>query len=593
MAKAPRRARRWLLFAALCVLSAGAASAAVPFLIPADRYRVFLQDSLRGATGRDVQIAGLRLQLWPRPHVRATNVRLMNPPGFPPEPGLAAQRIDLGLDLRALLNRRLAVNRIALTGVRVNFLTGPSGRSNFDVPALSRGRPASASQSGSGRPFLTIEPIGVVAIKDAAISAGAYDPRRRAVMPAFGISGVAATSRSVDATAPGWLQRLQVIIDLKGARLALPSLRAPLTVRSGTLLVTGGGVRATFAVTLDKLSATGTAAIPRLNDPAASFTLALPDLDAAQLMRLAAAPVAREPADLPAAGAAHRLIASGTVTVGRFVFAPLAATGVTARVAVYPDAVRVGAFSLTAYGGRVTGAAAVDLAAAGTPVAAALHVRGVNVAALMREIAPGAQRVSGTLAGDVALRTAVGRDPQQALAGAGTFAIRDGTFSGLDVNSALAQIARVLQAGVPAGQTRFSYFGGDLRIARKRVYSSALRLDGDTLQATGHGSIGFDGALDYGGTGLLNQGVAAGAAGTGPLPPAAGLLGSYLGGPGGRTARVPFRLTGSIGNPHFALAGMPQLGTTAAPPSSPQRPAPGSPQIPGLPSFLQNLPGIP
>jgi uncharacterized protein involved in outer membrane biogenesis len=45
-----------------------------------DRCRPVLQDYIRTATGRDVQIAALRLALWPRPHVSAADVRLMNPP---------------------------------------------------------------------------------------------------------------------------------------------------------------------------------------------------------------------------------------------------------------------------------------------------------------------------------------------------------------------------------------------------------------------------------------------------------------------------------------------------------------------------------
>lgn len=594
MPEVRRRPRWWLIAGALfgCIV---VASVAVPFLIPVDRYRSLLEDQIRTATSRDVKIAALRLQVWPRLHVRARDVRLMNPPGFPAGPTMEAQTVDLGVSLRALMNRRLAINGVTLSGVHVNYLVTTAGRSNFDLPARSGRLPAPSSTSG-GQPLLTINPIGRVAIKKADFSVGSYDPRRRSVASSFAIAGLNAESHAVDATASDWLRRLEVTMDLKGARLTVPALRSPVEVRSGTLVLSGGGAKANFAATLDKLRATGTAQVARLDAPAVSFALAIPELDVTGLQRLVAAQGARDASESSRPRGPHRLVASGTVNVDRFAFAPLAASGLRAQLGVYTDVVRAGAYSLNAYGGTVTGAAALDLADAGALTTAIVHARKVDLAAFVRQVAPGAQQLSGALDADVGLRTTLAQDPRAALSGSGTFAIRDGSFPGLDMKSALAQLARLLQANVPTGQSRFSYFGGDVRIAQQRAHSTALRLDGESLSATGHGSAGFDGSLDFAGTGVMGQGGTASSASpssTLPIPSAATLVGSYVpGGVAGRATRVPFTLTGKLPNPHFALAGTPQLLDRAGATPARQQAAPASPTVPGLPSFLQNL-GVP
>jgi len=555
----------------------------VPFLVPVDRYRTVLEDYIRSATGRDVQIATLRLQLWPRPHVRAGDVRLMDPTGFPAGPAVEVQTVNLGVDLRALLRRRFEIKWVALDGVRINFLTNPAGRSNFELPASGR-RPA----LGGG--VLTLTPIGAVAIRDVDLRVGSYDPRRGETTASFEIAGLTAASRSVEATAPDLLQLIAATIDLKGARLSVPALRVPVLVSAGTLALARGGVKATFTAALDETKVTGTAEVPRIYAPVISFALAGTDLDVNRLQRLLNAGPAPGPSG-PAGP--HRLVAAGTVSLNQFAFAPLAASNIRARVTVYTDAVRADAYSLTAYGGTVTGEAAINTTTAGAPGSVTVHARGIDVAALLRGVGAAVQ-VSGAMDTDGTLQTKLSGDPLAELAGAGTFAIRNGSFPGLDMKNGLVRAARLVQPNIPAGPTSFSYFGGDARIAGERIYSTALRLDGNNLQATGTGSVGFDGTLDYRGTGtmaLTRQNALPAAV---QLPSVAGLTGSsLLGAVGGHAARVPFKLTGAVSNPHFALAGMPQFVGGTASPAAPQPAAPSAPQIPGLPGFLQNLPKIP
>ncbi len=146
-------------------------------------------------------------------------------------------------------------------------------------------------------------------------------------------------------------------------------------------------------------------------------------------------------------------------------------------------------------------------------------------------------------------------------------------------------MAKALQLNVPTGDTRFSYFGGDLRIAQERVYSNALRLDAEGLEGTSRGSIGFNKTLDYTGSGVLRSLAPGASPSEGQSPSAGQMLSNMLQGAAGTTGiRVPFSLRGTVDDPKFSLVGTPQLIRDQSPPQQPPQP-----QQPALPSTPQDL----
>jgi hypothetical protein len=106
---------------------------------------------------------------------------------------------------------------------------------------------------------------------------------------------------------------------------------------------------------------------------------------------------------------------------------------------------------------------------------------------------------------------------------------------------------------IPAGDTRFSFFGGDFRIGGKRVHSNELRLDSQSLEASLRGSSGFDQTLDYSGSGLLK-----GDGGSqeqqqqssNPLGGFGKVFGKVMQQTVGRM-RVPFTVRGTFADPKF------------------------------------------
>ncbi|HYM68680.1 MAG TPA: AsmA family protein, partial [bacterium] len=292
------------------------------------------------------------------------------------------------------------------------------------------------------------------------------------------------------------------------------------------------------------------------------------------------------------------LAGGGTFAVGRLTVPPLTVTQVHGRLSVAGSRLRVDPYGLSAYGGSVQGAAALNYASPELPVAATAQARGVNVAALVSAVSPGPQRITGALEAAFSLATALARDPLAALTANGIFAVRDGSFPGLDLGGRLGGLARMaqsLQPGTSSGVTSFRSIGGDLRIAAERGYSNALRLDADALSGTAHGSFGFDRTLDYTGTGVVNSQASGGSALGLALSLAGKGLGQALPGAAGTTGvRVPFRLQGIFDDPKFSLAGTPELirnqsQPTSAPQPSQQPQLPQLPQLPGLPPNLLNI----
>ena len=555
-----------------------AAAAVVPFLVPADRFRSLLVQFIEGYTGRRVQIDALRLYLLPTVHLRAVNIRVKNPEGLPAGDMMVAKSVDLGVAPLALLSRKLVVTYVAVNGVRVNLLRDLAGKTNYDLAS-----PVPGSSGGGGTSFLSLGRIGAVTIRNVEVAFSTYDQRRRQTTPSFTFSGLNARIQNIRPDAPDWAQSLELTSDLRGVKFSTPALTKPVQIQKGEFTIKGGTGRGTIAAALEGMRADGMVTIARFDPLSITFTVTVPQLDLASLGKLIVSSAGDGP-DVQAAPPQRRLLARGEVKVGKILFAPLAADSVNGRLSVYTNTVQLDSYTLSFYRGTVQGAAALDYTASGLPAVATAKARGINLTQIMRTAAPQARKITGTLEADLHIATALGRDPKATLTGAGTFAVRNGTFVGLDLKSNLAKMARAVQPNAPAGATPFSYFGGDLRIAQQRVYSKSLRLDAEGLEGTAGGSFGINKTLDYSGTGVLKNLTPA--ASGGALPSVGQMLGSLLpGSPGATGVRVPFFLRGSFDAPKFSLAGTPQLLRSQ---SAPQQPPPQPQQQPQQP-FPQDL----
>ena len=524
--------------AAAVAVVAAIAALVVPFLIPIDSYRPLLVWAVESATGRNVQIDSLKLFFVPTLHIRVANFRLMNPAGFPAGDAIFASSIDLGIAPQALLSRRLDVTYIAPSGVKVNVLRDAKGRSNFAVPITSH--PAAAPAA-----VFTLEPLGAVTVTDAEIT---FADALTSALPAsdFSLRGVSGTLGSIDTQAPDWARKLQIDADLRGAQLTLSNLTKPIDFHTGQLTIKGGAARSTFSLSVGNVDLAGEAAFARLDPLLISFAVTGPELDFKSLATF----LAGAHGSAAASTAKRRLLAHGTVKIGKVLFAPLAASQLTGGLDIYTSAVRLNAWTVSAYGGTVRGNAELN-GSAGGPIAVTAQAHGLNVTQLLAAIGSQSENVTGTLDANFRLTTLLANNPEQSLQTTGAFAVRNGSFPSIAFKGMT----------LPSGDSHFSSFGGDLRIARERGYSSKLTMVASEMQATISGSFGFDRSLQYSGHAVVDPATQGTSLTSSPLlaslqPILAGVLQKNVG-----LARVsvPFTLSGTLDNPQFAMAGTPQL----------------------------------
>jgi hypothetical protein len=540
----------------------------VPFLLPIDRFRPLVVRFLEDRIGRHVEIGSIRLHLLPTIHLEVANIRVKNPAGFPPGDAVVVRSLGAGLRVRGLLARRLIINRVSAKGVRLNLLWDPRGRTNVDPSPRSRPaapRPAVGARSS---PPIALDRIDSVAISDVEITGAAYDPRRGVVARVFDVAGLNARIGGIDPAAPDMLKALTIAANLDGVKFRTPALASPIVIGPGVFTVKDRGGRGTLAASMDTIRSDIEIHAVDLGRKPVEFALAVPELDLARLKALIRG--GPQSAGSPAGPSGRNVLAAGTVKIGRLILAPLRAEQVVSRMSVYADRIDVDAYRLLFYGGAVKGSGRLEYAAATQPAFLTATVRGVDVARLATAAAPpGAHKITGTLDADARLVTAFSKDPLTALAGAGTFAVRNGTLPGLRLNNTLVGMARLAQVSLPADDMTLRVIGGDFRISRQRVYTDATRLDAGGLAASARGSVGFDRSLDLGGIGVLRN-AAERPRGGSHLDPSLLAAGSILGSftPGSRirqplgsveTVRVPFSLRGTFDNPTFALAGSPTI----------------------------------
>ncbi len=90
--------------------------AAIPFLIPIEKYHATLEDLVANGLGRQVKISSIRYRLFPFPHLEGNNVTI-----FAAGKGEAViGRIGIWLDMSELVNKQIALRRIHFNSIATN-----------------------------------------------------------------------------------------------------------------------------------------------------------------------------------------------------------------------------------------------------------------------------------------------------------------------------------------------------------------------------------------------------------------------------------------------------------------------------------------
>ena len=533
-----------------------------PYFLNIDRYRPAIVGLLAKETGRPVEIESLSLHFLPSVHVHVATLRLKNPRGFPVGDTVAAERIDIGLAFWPLLRRQVEVTSVTIRSVAVNLLTNERGRTNYRS-LLGRRRPSRArKENAEAAPAVSLTRVDSVALEDVSITAGTFRRGRKRVYPAWAISGINLEARGFDFSEPQWRKKIEAEVDLSTIEMTSPALRQPLRFSDGNVIVKENAAEGDFALAVGRLAARGTLKVADLAKPVVDFTLSVKELNTEQLAAVLAS--GRKGGPKPPSGSRGgraRLLARGTVKVGRIVVPPLRARNFQTKARLYTNRLEMDPFSFDFYSGRTQGSLSVNLSQSTLPVRVNAKVEGVNVLQVVEALNPeGEKKVTGTLEADARLALPLGADdPLAGLSGQGNFAVRDGTFPGLDLQGTLAKMAKFFQMALPQGDTHFTLFGGDFRISQRRVHSNKVSVEAESLKATLRGSFGFDQTLNFTGSGLLTGkgGEQQQQSSRNPLTGLRRLFGKVAQQTIGR-GRVPFTVRGTFQNPKFILAGSPQ-----------------------------------
>ena len=121
-----------------------------------------LSSSIREATGRDFKITGpVRLSVFPSIGVYAEDVSLSNAAWASEADMVLFKRIEIGIRLLPLLQKRVEISRIDLSGLDAHLQSNITGQSNWVLAApLAQGATKTTSSSDSDS-FISIENVSV------------------------------------------------------------------------------------------------------------------------------------------------------------------------------------------------------------------------------------------------------------------------------------------------------------------------------------------------------------------------------------------------------------------------------------------------
>ncbi len=551
-------------------------------LIPAERIAALAARELESRTGRAITIAGpVKPSIWPILGVETGPVTIANASWSQEGPFLAAEGLDLGVDLMALVRGEVVIEKLVLTAPAVTLERSAEGVANWDFATGGEGEAdlsaalvraevrdgrilyidhrkgtrtdigglsvVAAMPQADGPLTATVEAEvnGQPAMLEVTAQDGAGALAGR-VVPLLAEAAAGAARVTFDGRAGGspFVAEGALSADLGDPRalaalLGLAALDLPeglgareIEIEGQVTLAPEGSVHLRgVTLALDGNSLTGAADLtfggprPKLVAKLASGALVLPGVVGGRAAESAgegwsAAPLV--PGGLGALDAEVALRAD-SLALGAVTAAPVEVQVTLDRARAVTEIRRLGLF-----GGSVTGQFVLN-DRDGLSVGGDLTLAAVDLNAALMALS-GYGRLSGTGSGQVAF-LGVGESLaaiMASLGGEGRIDLGPGDFAGID----LAAILRSLDASVSGdGTTDFDRLSASFTMADGVLSNTDLVLSGPGISAEGAGTVGL-------GARVIDYGIAATAL--------AGADGS--GGIG-----VPLRFTGPWADPRLTL----------------------------------------
>jgi uncharacterized protein involved in outer membrane biogenesis len=472
----------------------------LPRLANIDQFRPRVVAKLEQQTGRSVEIGRLTLAILPHMSIRADDVAIGNPPGFPQGHFLEIHRVYAALSLASLLQRRLAVKSLELDEPALSLLTNGSGHWNTESPRPARVQPAAWLESPPSQAV-----IATVQLNHGRVTYAKVSSSGQAASISFEAENVSAELHDVNPQAVG--------INLNPASPRQLSRSPGGSTQPGTWAPASPGIlQVSWAQPQTSVSAQGP------------------------------------------------LAARGTVSAQSARFGNIEATGFKSGLELYAGGVRLDGLKLELCGGQVTGDFIWDSGSQPSQYGTHLALSGVDAARLLMAFPNAGGKLTGTLEGHLDMKgwtppATTPASPGNPLAdkeGAGELTVRNGTLPELRVNADLRQLLKnIIRTGsASADPSSFRSISADLEIGGGEMRSRQITILGDGIEMDVSGSLALDGAgrLNYQGVGKIDTRR------NGYSSVLAGLLGSKI--TGGKIT-FPFTLTGTLASPRFGIKNSP------------------------------------
>ncbi len=486
----------------------------LPFIIDLNRYQARYRPIIEEALNRKVALKDIRLMIIPRIGVHVSGFTVLDDPAFSTGPFASLTSLDVGVQWRPLLSRRIEVEEITLRDPVITVIKNPQGVLN-------------TSTLGKKGPTKPQAPLASPPAEG--LPAGQASPLRILTLLAFdrvSLTGGKLVYRDLSATRPAEYTLQQLDLILKSVSLGqTASLHLAAVIQPINLPIKLDGSLGPLKETLD---------IQTINLAVSLGKTAL-TVKGGVLggdLKLAITSPAVRTTDL---------------SVALPVKKPIEAKDLQIAMEAEDQRVRLHDLSFNLFGGQITGEGEVTTGSSRLPFDGKLRINGLQLKPVMEAVGTEKVSISGTAAAqlDVHGQGFSMSDLTNSLTGTGHIEAKDGKIEGINLLKEAFKLLRLV--GIKhdiTNATAFSTIESDMAIKRGIITVERLRMDSNDFQAIATGTVGFDQKLNLRAKLSLSEELSK------QISSSASVTKSAM---TGNRITVPMRITGTVSSPAYAL----------------------------------------
>src|ERR1700738_391788 len=192
----------------------------------------------------------------------------------------------------------------------------------------------------------------------------------------------------------------------------------------------------------------------------------------------------------------------GSLKAGLLRFGAVAATNLDSKLRLEARHVFFTDIKAEVYGGSAVGGLSFDLSEKNASFKTTARLSRVNLARLLAAFPKGGGKMTGKMEGDVRLAGEIAHSlrPLAGIRGSGHLTVRNGQVPSLKLNANLMKLAHFNDLGPAKNDpSSFKLITTDLELARQRISSRVIDIDGYGVDVDGSGSVSVSGSdeLNY------------------------------------------------------------------------------------------------